>query len=185
MKTTTFLEGVFVALIISFVSSILLLVLSSLFSGSVLIHLLISGMTLAYLVYLLSRSKERIGRVVVITAWLIGVFSLWIAWPPLTLFILGHLISIWLVRSLYFYSSLVSSLMDLALNAFSIAIAFSVASHTNSPFLTLWCFFLTQALFVMIPKSIQSSASDTPKNEADFQQSYRAAQAAVRQLSTK
>jgi len=188
MKTATFAEGIFFALITSLVSSVLLFSLSSLFSSSVLIHLIISGITLGYILYLLSRSKERIGRVIVVTTWFIGITCLWFAWPPITLFILGHVISIWLIRSLYFYSSLISSLMDLTLNSFSVAIAFAVASHTNSLFLTLWCFFLSQALFVMIPKSISKSTTNTSKhfnNQDDFQQSFRAAEAAVRQLSNK
>lgn len=188
MKTATFAEGILLALLTSLVSSVLLFSLSSLFSSSVLIHLIISGITLGYILYLLSRSKERVGRVIFITTWLIGITCLWFAWPPLTFFILGHVISIWLVRSLYFYSSLVSSLMDLALNCFSVAIAFAVASHTNSLFLTLWCFFLSQALFVMIPKSISKSTRNTSthlNNHDDFQQSFRVAEAAVQQLSNK
>jgi len=101
-------------------------------------------------------------------------------------FIFGHMIIVWLVRSLYFYSSLVSALADLALNGSSLLIAFAVASHTDSLFLTLWCFFLMQALFVLIPKSIanpKASSSSTPNNEDDFQHSFQAAQAAIQQLS--
>ncbi len=187
MKTATFPEGIFVALVFSFLSSIVFFSLSSLFSTSIVIHLLISGLTFSYILYLLSRSKERVGRIMVITLWFISIISLWFVWPPITLFILGHLITIWLVRSLYFYSSLISSLTDLALNGFSIGFAFLVASHTNSLFLTLWCFFLSQALFVMIPKNIKKSASNKSisfDNDDNFQRSYRAAETAVRQLST-
>ncbi|MFW5450616.1 MAG: hypothetical protein ACKE9I_03360, partial [Methylophagaceae bacterium] len=82
----------------------------------------------------------------------------------------------------------ISSLTDLALNGFSVAFAFLVASHTNSLFLTLWCFFLSQALFVIIPKNIKKSAlnkSTSFDNDDNFQHSYRAAETAVRQLSTK
>ncbi|NOQ94317.1 MAG: hypothetical protein GQ547_06745 [Methylophaga sp.] len=186
MKQATFFEGVFIALIVGFISSVLLFTLSSFFPTNILIRFLISGISFAYLLYLLTRSNERVGRVSVVTIWFISMTTLWFSWPPITLFILGHLLSIWLVRSLYFYSSLISSFADLALNSISVVIAFVVASHTNSVFLTLWCFFLIQALFVMIPRSIQKSTSNTstPFNNDDFQHSYRAAEAAVRQLST-
>jgi len=187
MKQATFFEGVFIALIVSFISSVLLFTSSSFFPADILIRFLISGISLAYILYLVTRSNERVGRVIVITIWLISMTTLWFVWPPLTLFILSHLISIWLVRSLYFYSSLISSFTDLALNGISVVIAFVVESHTNSVFLTLWCFFLIQALFVMIPRRIQKSTSDasTPfNNDDDFQHSYHAAEAAVRQLST-
>mgnify|MGYP000199716731 CR=1 FL=1 len=190
MKTATFFEGVLIALIVGFISSVLLLTLSSFFPGNILIRGLISGISVAYIAYLLTRSNERVGRIIVMTALLISITTMWFAWPPITLFILGHMTIIWLVRSLYFYSSLVSSLADLALNGSSLLIAFAVAGHTNSLFLTLWCFFLMQALFVLIPKSIakplSNSSSSTPlNNEEDFQQSFRAAQAAVQQLSIK
>lgn len=189
MKTATFFEGIFVALVLSFVSSVVLFTLSSIFPISILIRMIITGITFAYILYLLSRSKERVGRIMVITVWFVSMTVLWFAWPPITLFILAHLTSIWLVRSLYYYSSLFSALSDLALNYFSVAIAFVVAGHTNRMFLTLWCFFLIQALFVMIPKNMKkkfTTKSSTPfKKDDEFQHAYRAAQAAVRTLSNQ
>jgi len=186
MKTATFFEGVLIALIVSFMSSVLLFTLSSFVPSNILIRGLISGISIAYILYLLSRSNERIGRIIVMTVLLISIITLWFVWPAITFFILGHMTIIWLVRSLYFYSSLVSSLTDLALTFSSLLIAFAVASHTDSLFLTLWCFFLIQALFVLIPKSIpkpNSSSSISLNNEDEFQHSFRAAQAAVQQLS--
>jgi len=187
MKNATLFEGIIVALIASFVGSVVYFALSSLFADSILIRLLISAITFAYLLYLLSRSKERIGRMTIITLYFVIVIAMWFFWPPISLFILAHLIAIWLVRSIYFYSSLLSSLADLALNSFSVAIAFWVVSHTGSLFLMLWCFFLTQALFVLIPSSIQpenSSDSANIDNDADFQRAYKVAQAAVHKLSS-
>ncbi len=186
MKTATFFEGVFIALLISFISSVLLFTLSSFFPANILIRGLISGISIAYIIYLLSRSHEQVGRIIVMIVLLISIITLWLTWPSITFFILGHMIIIWLVRCLYFYSSLVSSLADLALNGSSLFIALAVASHTDSLFLTLWCFFLIQALFVLIPKNIpkpNSSSSISVNNEEEFQQSFRAAQAAVQQLS--
>jgi len=188
MKTATFFEGVLLALIIGFISSLLLFTLSSFFPGNILIRGLISGISFAYIAYLLTRSNERVGRIIVMTVLLTSMTTMWFAWPPITLFILGHMIIIWLVRCLYFYSSFVSSLADLALNGSSLLITFVVAGHTSSLFLTLWCFFLIQALFVWIPKSIAkpiSTATSPLHDEDNFQQSFRAAQAAVQQLSNK
>ncbi len=187
MKSSSLFEGIIVALITSFVGSVIYFAFSSLFSDSVLIRLLTSGLSFGYILYLLSRSKDRVGRITVIAVWSFSVICLWFIWPPITLFILMHLIAIWLVRSLYFYSSLFSSLTDLALNGFSVAVAFWAASHTGSLFLTIWCFFLTQALFVLIPTGIKKSEAHTAaplKNRSEFQTAYRAAEAAVRKLST-
>jgi len=187
MKTATFVEGIFVALVSSFIGSVTYFSLSLLFADSVVIRLIISGLSLAYILYLLTRSNERIGRITVIVLWSIITMTTWFFWPPVIVFIVIHLGSIWLVRSLYFYSSLFSSLADLSLNILSIAIALWTASHTGSLFLTLWCFFLTQALFVMIPTSIKPSTNNNSSNlnsEDDFQRAYRVAQSAVRKLAT-
>ena len=186
MKPSTLFEGIIVALIGSFVGSIIYYALSSLFSDSFLIRLPISSLSFSYILYLLNRSKERIGHITVIAVWTVSVISLWFIWPPITFFILMHAIAIWLVRSLYFYSSLFSSIADLALNGLSIAIAFWVAGHTGSLFLTIWCFFLIQALFVLLPTTMKkptSSVSMTFKNEDEFHHAYQAAEAAVRKLS--
>lgn len=185
MKIITFFDGVLVALVSSFVGSAVYYILSSLFADNLVIRFLISGLSLAYILYLLNRSNERIGRITVIAAWSIITITTWVIWPPAPLFILINLGSIWLIRSLYFYSSLISSFADLVLTVFSIAAAFWAASHTDSLFLTLWCFFLTQALFVMIPSNMKPAKTNTStvNQEADFQRIYRAAESAVQKLS--
>jgi len=186
MKTTTFFDGVIVALVSSFVGSAAYYVLSSVFADNLVIRLLISGLTLAYVIYLLNRSNEKVGRITVITAWSVITIITWVVWPPAPLFILINLGAIWLIRSLYFYSSLFSSFADLVLTAISIAIAFWAASHTGSLFLSLWCFFLTQALFVLIPSSMKSTQNNTASTNTDtnFQHAYQAAETAVQKLST-
>ncbi|OUR73612.1 hypothetical protein A9Q78_02760 [Methylophaga sp. 41_12_T18] len=186
MKKTTFFDGVLVALVTSLVGSASYYVLSSLFADNLVIRFLISGITLAYILYLLNRSNEKTGRITVISAWSVITIIIWLVWPPAPLFILINLASLWLIRSLYFYSSLFSSLADLALTAISIVVAFWVASHTDSLFLSLWCFFLTQALFVLILSSMKNSRrnTDTATNNSDFQHAYQVAEAAVQKLST-
>ena len=52
MKTATFLEGITVALISSFIGSVAYFALSLLFADSVVIRLIISGLSLAYILYL-------------------------------------------------------------------------------------------------------------------------------------
>jgi len=186
MKTTTFFDGVLVALVTSLVGSASHYVLSSLFADNLVIRFLISSLTLAYILYLLNRSNEKTGRITVIATWSVITILTWLVWPPAPLFILINLAAIWLIRSLYFYSSLFSSLADLALTTISIVVAFWAASHTDSLFLSLWCFFLTQALFVLIPSSMKASKPNTnaTNHNADFQHAYQVAEAAVQKLST-
>jgi hypothetical protein len=54
-------------------------------------------------------------------------------------------------------------------------------------FLGIWCFFLVQALFVLIPRSIERKSRTVQPGhggEDRFQHAYRVADAAVRKLTT-
>ena len=107
--------------------------------------------------------------------------------PPLLLYVCGHLGAVWLIRSLYFYSSVLSALADMGLNGLGLAAAIWAVTRTGSVFLGIWCFFLVQALFVFIPKSINHKPGTTRvghESEDRFQHAYRVAEAAVRKLSS-
>lgn len=187
MKKVTFWEGVVLGLLGSVIGSIGFFALSFLFSEDCAFRLLISGLAFAYILYLLSRSQERIGRITVMSIWFMLLVMLWLFYPPLTLFVIFHVLAIWLVRSLYCYASLFSSLTDLGLNTLSISSAFWALHHTGSLFLTLWCFFLVQALFVYIPTGIKRPTPDKAamsNSASDFKRAYQTAEAAVRKLSS-
>ena len=185
MKTASFNEGLFIALISSITGSIIYYLLSVFVADSYIFRLLISLGSLAYILYLLSRSQTHVGRASVVGAWMIIAVTIWFYWPPAAVFILVHIAIIWLIRSLYFYSSIVSALADLGLNLLSIAAAFWAAQTTGNLFLSIWCFFLTQALFVVIPKNLL--ATDKPQVLTDdrFRNAHRAAQSALGKLSTR
>ncbi len=187
MSQPTFLEGVAVALAASLAGSALHTALDAVFPGIPTVRLLVAGIGLAYVIYLLSRSPERVGRVTAAAAWLLVAGVLWFTQPPLLLYVCLHLGAIWLIRSLYFYSSALSALADLGLNGLGLAAGISAITRTGSVFLGIWCFFLVQALFVIIPKSIRrrpGTARTGHEREDRFQHAYRAAETAVRKLST-
>ena len=74
---------------------------------------------------------------------------------------------------------------DLALNGVSLAAAVWAVNQTGSLFVSIWCFFLVQALFVAIPASMKQKAGQTGESHKDrFQHAYRAAETALRKLST-
>jgi hypothetical protein len=187
MNKLTFWNGVVFALLGSLIGSIGFFALTLVFSEDCAIRLLTSGLALAYILYLLINSQERTGRITVLGAGIILWIMLWIIYPPLTVFIVLHVLAIWLIRSLYWYASLISSLADLGLNALSFASAFWALHHSGSLFLTFWCFFLVQALFVYIPTGIKKANlanAVIPDSESDFNRAYQTAEAAVRKLST-
>jgi hypothetical protein len=92
-----------------------------------------------------------------------------------------------LIRSLYFYSSLISALADFALVLFGMAASVWAVIQTGSLFIGVWCFFLVQALFVVIPdawKQTRKPGTLANSEEDRFQNAYRTAQAALTKLST-
>lgn len=187
MKQPTFLEGVSVALALSLAGSILYTAMDTVHPGGPVLRLLIAGMGLAYVVYLLNRSPERVGRISAAAAWLLVAGLLWFTEPPLLLYMCMHLGAIWLVRSLYFYSSALSALADMGLNGLGLAASIWAVTRTGSVFLGIWCFFLVQALFVAIPERISRNTGATAAGQGSedrFLHAYRVAEAAVRKLST-
>jgi len=187
MKRPTFFEGVAVALAAGIVGSMLFAVLTSVFSEAHILRLLIAGIGVAYVVYLLRRSRERIGRITALVMWAVVAGATWLMDPPLMIYALVHLGLIWLIRSLYFYSSIVSALADLGLSGLGLTAAVWAASQSGSLFLSIWCFFLVQALFVAIPPCMDPKGPrvQTDRHTQDrFQDAYRSAEASLRALSS-
>ena len=185
MNRPNFLEGVVVALTISVVGSALAWGLTPLIGRNGTKLLLITGIGLAYLVYLLVRSEARVGRITTLVVWLALTGLAWFAGIPMMLLLLIQLGFIWLVRSLYFYSSPLAGVLDLGLITVGSIIALWTMFYTGSLFLGLWTFFLTQALFIAIPSSWRADSSSCQSIETDsFARAYRSAEAAVRKLST-
>jgi hypothetical protein len=91
-----------------------------------------------------------------LSIWSVLAIATWWISPPLPLYLLVHVAAVWLVRSLYFYSGIMPSLMDLGLNALSVSAMVWAITRSGSVFLATWCFFLVQALFVGIPQSVKA-----------------------------
>lgn len=184
MKQPTFLEGVAVAVVLSVLGSAFALVMTPLFGRTGTLYLLVSGISFVYLVYLLTRSNQRVGRITTVVLWMVVTGLAWIAGLPLILLALVQVGFIWLARSLYFYSSVLAALADLGLVALSLMTAYWSAAHTGSLFLGVWTFFLMQALFVAIPRQWRAGHTERQLPPEDpFQRALRNAEAAVRKLS--
>lgn len=185
MKRPTFFEGVAVALVASLAAGACYAALVLVFPSAGVVRFVVAGLGLAYVVYLLKRTDERVGRVVAIAAWAIAALALWIFAPPTLLYLAVHLGLLWLVRSLYFHGSLLSALADLGLVALGLAASVWAATQTHSVALSVWTFFLVQALFVAIPPRVaapEAAAHDVP--EDPFQRAHRAAEAALRRMQS-
>ncbi len=188
MKRPTFFHGVIVAAVLGFFASAIVATLTPFVGLGAVVRLVIPALALAYLLYLFSRSPERLGRVTALSAWtVLAVLTWWVA-PPLPLYLLTHVAAIWLLRSLYFYSGLVPALMDLGISTLSISATVWAITRSGSVFLATWCFFLVQALFVAIPPTLAKKHTErrsTPAESEQFETARRQADQALRQLFTQ
>ncbi len=99
MKRPSFFHGVIVAAVFAFFASAVIATLTPFVGFFSVIRLVIPALGLAYILYLFSRSRERVGRVTTLTLWsALAAVTWWLA-PPLPLYLLIHVGAMWLVRS--------------------------------------------------------------------------------------
>jgi hypothetical protein len=139
---------------------------------------------LAYVLYVLGKSGERVGRVTTVVVWTLAAAAAWTSGLPFVGYVLVHVGLIWLVRSLYFYSGVLPALADLGLSVLGAAFAVWAAQRSHSAMLAFWCFFLVQAFHVLLPPAV-AERRGAPADEADlkFNRAHAAAEAAIRRLS--
>jgi hypothetical protein len=179
MKSPSFLQGALTGLVISVAAALLFSLLTLWFDNDLVIRCLITAAGLIYIIQLIKLSGEPIGRLTTISIW--SAVSLVLLWtePPLIFYLLTNILLIWLVRSLYFYSSTLPSIGDLALSLLSLSAAVWAAMQTGNVFLSFWCFFLMQALWSAIPRQLKSHQPEMLPTNDRFQEAYRNAEVAV------
>ena len=177
--------GLVAAFVSSACGAALLAALAPWLGGSSALRVVIALLGFSYVVHAIARSGERVGRLTTVACWLVAAGGAWLVDLPLAGYVLVHLAAMWLVRSLYYYSGLLPALADLALSALGAAFAVWAAQRSGSAWLALWCFFLVQALHVLIPRSLTRRPA-TALDAADdaFARAHRAAEAAVRRLTS-
>jgi len=151
MTRPTFLEGALVALIAAFAAAVFSSGLGLFVPTREALALTITALGLGYLLYLLARSGERAGRVVILLAWVpVTAAALTLApgvWPQ----VLMQLGLAWLVRVWCFQGTPTAALLDLGLILTGAVVALWAGSHSGSLFLAVWSLLLVQALFGVIP----------------------------------
>jgi hypothetical protein len=186
-QTPSFGHGIGAALALSLTGAAVLAALTPLVGLGTALRAVIALLGLAYVLYVLGRSGERVGRITTIVLWVLVAVGAWFAALPFVAYVLIHVGMVWLVRSLYFYSGVLPALADLGLSALGIAFAAWAASRSGSPLLALWCFFLVQALHVLIPTVIAANGEQPPGPDTDgdrgFNRAQQAAEAAIRRMS--
>jgi hypothetical protein len=186
MKTPGIIDGIVVAIIISLGAGAAKLLLGGFIAYGSLFNLVLYAATLVYLIYLLRRSSARVGRVVVIAGWGLTSLACWFFDVLLFEQVLIQAGFIWLVRSLYFHSSMVSAALDFGLVSVGLAASAWTMVNTASLAAALWSFFLVQALFCWVPQLArqQPAGNQSSRHEqSSFQSAHRVALDAVRKLT--
>lgn len=137
-----------------------------------------------YVLYRLNASGKTTGRIVTLALWCLGTAGAWLA-LPVGAFLAAQAAMLWLVRSLYAHSSLLAAGKDLVISAFALAFAVWAALRSESLFLAAWCFFLVEALHVLIAeRPAHKRGIAGPDEAADaFESAHRAAEAALARLA--
>lgn len=174
--------GVVAAFVLSIAGAGVLAVLGPFLGIGIVARGVIALLSFAYVLYLVSRSGERVGRIATIACWLVCAALAWLAGLPFLAFVLVHVGLLWLVRSLYYYSGLLPALIDFGLCLLGTVFAVWSAQRTGSFGLALWCFFLAQAFHVLIPASFRPVHGRAAADDA-FARAHRAAEGAVHRLS--
>ena len=149
--------------------------------------LVIAVLTAAYVFYLLRLHHARIGNIVLGTGTALILIAALLWGMATSTLVFVSITLIWIVRSLITYSSVFMSTLDGALCLLGLGVAIWAYGATGSPFWAIWCFFLSQSLFALIPEQPGGSnkpAGSTPLMETGrFSAAHKAAEAALRELA--
>jgi hypothetical protein len=184
-STPSLTSGLGAAFVLSACGAALLAALSPWLGFQTALRAVIALSGLAYTVHVVASSGERVGRLTVLACWLAIAGGAWVVGLPLAGYVLLHVGLVWLVRSLYRYSGLLPALADFGLSLLGAAFAVWAAQRSGSAWLALWCFFLVQAFHALIPPALtRRSERGGVQPDDRFARAHRAAEAAVRRLST-
>lgn len=185
MKTLSFWPAVALALAISVLGWVLHSVIGGFLGIGVSLRVVVLVAAMLQLLALLATHPQRSGRVVAAGAWLALSGLLVLVDPALPVWLVAQTGFIWLLRSLQRYDSLLPAAADALLSGFALSAAIATAMHTRSLFLSLWCYFLVQALAAFLPRRLPTAAPPAAAGVNDFEASFRTAEAALRRLSLR
>ena len=182
-RDPSLLGGVVVALALSLSGAALLAALTPILGAGQAFRAVVALLSLSYVLYVLGASAQRTGRISSVVLCSAAAAIAWFAEPPITVYVMLHIGLIWLFRSLYHHASALSTLADLGLTVLAAAFGAWALSRSGSAWLALWCFFLVQAFFVVLPAGASDGTCESAAEDgAAFERAHRAAQAALRRL---
>lgn len=187
MKRPGLFRGVIVAAVMAVSGAIAFAGLAAVFSAPLALRLVTVALGGAYVLYLLGCATDRTGRIAVFAGWAVTTAGFWLLLPEVAITLITQALLISLVRALYHHASVLAGLMDLGLSVFALAAAVWASGQSGSVFLTIWSFFLVQALFVGIPPAFRKTGRQRYERTAtdEFNRALRAAETAIRRIATE
>jgi hypothetical protein len=184
-RHVSFGRGLGAAAVLSLCGAAVLAALAPWVGTGTALRAVIALLGLAYVLYVVGRSGERVGRLTTLVCWAAAASLAWLMGPSLVGYVLVHAGLVWLVRSLYYYSGLLPALLDLGITTLGVAFGAWAAQRSGSAALAFWCFFLVQAAHTLIPPSLTSRTDAAGDDARDaFARAHRAAESAVRRMSS-
>lgn len=183
-RQPSFARGLGAAFVLAICGGALLAALAPWLGGGTALRAVIALVAFAYVLYVVGVSSERVGRITTVVGWCVVAGGAWLVGLPLVGYVLVHVGLVWLVRSLYHYSGVLPALVDLGLSLLGAAFAAWAAQRSGSAGLALWCFFLVQAFHALIPATLTKRDASATVTEDAFTNAHRAAEAAVRRLTS-
>ena len=139
---------------------------------------------LGYAGFLLLQSPRRDGRVLGLGLWLAGTGMTVLLDPPVFFYLLGQVVTFWLIRALCHHRRIVHGVLDAGSSVLSVAACVWAFAGTGSVFLACWSLLLCQALFAVLGKP--KGVHEPPCSElcAQFDRARRGAELALRRVAT-
>lgn len=187
MMRLSFSHSLVVAVIMTATAGVVYFPVAMVLGNGLAVRVVITLLSAAYGIYLLARSEERSGYLLLAMVWLLAVLATWFIFPKLAVYIAIHLGLMWLTRALYHCSGPIACGFDFVLHVFAYSATLWAAVTTNSIMAATWCLFLTLALFSFIPDASSSNTSGNahskdPSGRA-FHDALRTARAAAEKLA--
>jgi hypothetical protein len=181
MNRPTIFQGIGVAALLAVTSLPLFRLLRQLFADTTAIKVMSVLLCLAYLGYLLGLSRTRAGKISLAAASVLLLTGSVVAGIPAAGLIVLATALIWTVRTLTTYRSLVSAVLDGLLNLASLGAGLWAYGLSGSFAAGIWCFFLIQALFGLIPERLKrrKPMDETDTTDDRFARAHRSAETAL------
>ena len=183
MSAPTFLRGVALALALALGAAVFMDGVATVFGAKSALRLIVTGLGLVYIGYLAASATRRTGIVTTLLFWAVATAAAWFVAPSIAVYALLQVAMIWLARSVLERRRPLAALADLSINAAAVLLATAAMTRTGSLFLTVWSFFLVQALHVAIPRFTRSGRPvPRPDLESEFDAARQRATTAIDQL---